>query len=118
MRCAPKMTNQLRSIRTFTCGVMGFGTIIRAQARMLFSAPSARLRGSRHSKTISDYVFLDDELFTLLRDPVARSQLRSVLINRYFADQRARVIAIAERESEIAQYQRRLEEGGRIAEDT
>jgi hypothetical protein len=38
------------------------------------------------------------------------------LINRYFAERRAIVIALAERESEIAQYQRRLEEGGRIAE--
>ena len=44
--------------------------------------------GIKAFQAISDYVFLDDELFALLRDPVARSQLRSVLINRYFADQR------------------------------
>ena len=72
--------------------------------------------GIKAFQAISDYVFLDDELFALLRDPVARSQLRSVLINRYFADQRAKVIALAERESEIAKYQRRLDEGGRVAE--
>ena len=74
--------------------------------------------GIRAFQAISDYVFLDDELFALLRDPVARSQLRSVLINRYFADQGARVIALANRESEIAKYQRQLDEGGRVAEVT
>ena len=72
--------------------------------------------GIRAFQDLSDYVFLDDELFALLRDPIARSQLRFVLINRYFADRRARVMALAEREFEIAKYQRRLEEGGRIAE--
>jgi putative restriction endonuclease len=72
--------------------------------------------GMKAFKAISDYVFLDDELFALLRDPVARSQLRSALINRYFADQRAKIAALAERESEIAKYQRRLDEGGRVAE--
>ena len=69
-------------------------------------------------QAISDYVFLDDELFALLRDPVARSQLRSVLLNRYFADRRATVIAIADRESAIAKYQRQLNEGSRVAEGT
>jgi putative restriction endonuclease len=72
--------------------------------------------GIKAFQAISDYVSLDDELFGLLCDPLSRSQLRSALINRYFADQRAKVIALVERESEIAQYQRRLEEGGRIAE--
>ncbi len=74
--------------------------------------------GIKAFQAISDYVFLDDELFALLRDPVARSQLRSVLINRYFADRRAKVIALAERESAIAKYQRQLDEGGRVAEGT
>ena len=74
--------------------------------------------GIKAFQAISDYVFLDDELFALLRDPVARSQLRSVLINRFFADRRAKVIALAERESAIAKYQRQLDEGGRVAEGT
>jgi putative restriction endonuclease len=65
--------------------------------------------GIQTFRAISDYVFLDDELFALLRNPVARSELRSVLISRYFADQRAKVIALAERESEIAKYQQRLD---------
>jgi hypothetical protein len=40
--------------------------------------------GIKAFQAISDYVFRNDELFALLRDPVTRSQLRSVLINRYF----------------------------------
>ena len=63
---------------------MGSGTIIRALVRMLSSARSARRREIKAFQAISDYVFRDDELFALLRDPVTRSQLRSVLINRYF----------------------------------
>ena len=40
----PKMTSQLRSIPTFTSGVRGSGTIIRAPARRPSSARSARRR--------------------------------------------------------------------------
>jgi putative restriction endonuclease len=87
----------------------GQDTVLRA-----LNGPS----GINAFQEISDYVFLDDELFALLRDPVARSQLRFILINRYFADQHAAVMAIADRESAIAKYQRQLDEGGRVAEGT
>jgi putative restriction endonuclease len=72
--------------------------------------------GIKALDAISDYVFLDDELFALLRDPASRAKLRSVLINRYFAGQRDKVLAVAARESEIASYQRQIDEGGRVAE--
>ena len=116
MRCAPKMTSQLRSILSSTCGETGSGTIIRRPGQDAVLRALSGPPGIKAFQAISDYVFLDDELFALLRDPVARSQLRSVLINRYLADQRAKVIALAERESEIAKCQRRLDEGGRVAE--
>jgi putative restriction endonuclease len=72
--------------------------------------------GIKAFQAISDYVFLDHELFALLHDRASRAELREVLISRYFAAQRARVVVIAEKESEIADYQRRLDEGDRIAE--
>jgi len=72
--------------------------------------------GVKALDAISDHVFLDDELFALLCDPASRAELRSVLINRYFADRRDKVLAVAARESEIASYQRQIDEGGRVAE--
>lgn len=67
-------------------------------------------------QAISDYAYLDDELFALLQDSANRAELRAVLINRYFADRRGKVIALAQTESEIANYQRQLDQDGRVAE--
>lgn len=73
-------------------------------------------QGIKAFQAISDYAHLDDELFALLQHAANRAALRAVLINRYFADRRAKVVALAERESEIANYQRRLDQDGRVAE--
>lgn len=74
--------------------------------------------GIKAFQGISECSFLDDELFALLLDPAARSQLGSVLTNRYFCrPEREDHCVCQAAKSEIAKYQRRLDEGGRIAED-
>jgi putative restriction endonuclease len=87
----------------------------RAGREMVLSALKAP-PGVRAFQEISDYVALDDELFEILQDHAGRSALRDVLISRYFAPKRGQVGTIAQRESKIADYQRRLDEGGRVAE--
>ena len=72
--------------------------------------------GVKAFQAISDYVFLDDELFAILQERDNRAALREVLINRYFSSKRSKVCALAERESEISDYQRKLDEGDRMAE--
>ena len=64
---------------------------------------------------ISDHVFLDDELFLLLHHRDNRAALREVLITRYFSPWRTRVASIAEKESRISDYQRKLDAGRGIA---
>ena len=73
--------------------------------------------GIRALQEISDYVFLDDELFCLLQDPVARAALRSALITRYFADKSETIGRIADREAEISRYQEQIEDATRVKED-
>ena len=65
---------------------------------------------------ISDYAYLDDALFLMLQHRENRAALREALITRYFSAWRTRVAAIAEKESRIADYQRKLDEGGVAAE--
>jgi putative restriction endonuclease len=72
--------------------------------------------GIKAFQAISDYVFLDDELFALLQSRDSRAALREVLITRYFSAKRTKVAAIAEKESRISDYQRKLDAGGRIEE--
>jgi len=66
--------------------------------------------------TMSDHVFLDDELFLLLHHRDNRAELREVLVSRFFADWRTKVATIAEKEARIAAYQRKLDEGREMPE--
>jgi putative restriction endonuclease len=68
-------------------------------------------------REISDYAYLDDALFELLLDKANRAELRSVLINRYFSRCRDQVAGLANREEQVADYQRRLDQGDTIKED-
>jgi putative restriction endonuclease len=72
--------------------------------------------GIRAFQEISDYAYLDEELLELLLNQSNRAALRTVLIDRYFARSRDRVLQLAVRESEIAAYQRRLDQGDFIQE--
>jgi len=63
--------------------------------------------------TMSDHVFLDDELFLLLHH---RDNRAEVLVSRFFADWRTKVATIAEKEARIAAYQRKLDEGREMPE--
>lgn len=72
--------------------------------------------GIRALQEISDYVRLDEELFGLLNDPVARATLRKALIGRYFAEKCDAILRIAAREAQISRYQEQLREGARVKE--
>jgi putative restriction endonuclease len=73
--------------------------------------------GIKAFQAISDYVYLDEELYALLRDRSARSALREAIIRRYFASKRTALESLIRSEAEIADYQRKLEDGTRAKEN-
>ena len=58
---------------------------------------------------ISDYSFLDDDLFELLRDPTKRRQLRETLVSTYFPDKAKEIARVAKEERSIKSYEDYLE---------
>ena len=59
--------------------------------------------------SVVDYAYLDEELFSLLSSEHARGALRDAIINRYFANYRAEILAISAEESEIGAYRNAIE---------
>lgn len=58
---------------------------------------------------IVEYAYLDDALFNIVATIAGRAILRDTLINRYFSQHRAALLAISNREGNIGKYREILE---------
>jgi putative restriction endonuclease len=69
------------------------------------------IRGPGQLTGLVSYASFDDALFGLLTERTSREVLRLTLIDRYFPARRDDVLSICSEEAQIAQAERRLEEG-------
>lgn len=66
------------------------------------------MKGSAELNRVIEYASLDNELFTLLSDEQSRNEFRNAIIDRYFATQRDKLLALSAEEQDIGMYEQAM----------